>query len=397
MKVLYIASGTNMAGGATKSLITMLLQAKAHGIEFEVVCPDEKGLTQWLRENGITVHVVHFRHVRLPFFRSLSDKIKWLPRVVHDYWINYRARSGVERIAREFAPDIIHENTSVINVGYHAAKSIGVPDVIHIREYGNLKYRISLPGRTSRIKAENVFTIPITKDLSRFLNQESNPNTKQLYDGIVSISEFRINEDKEKWFLYAGRIESSKGIGDLLEAYAEYVVSTSTPYPLYVCGGCNNSAYLEELKAFTIEKGIESNVKWMGERDDVSDFMAKAAATIIPSRNEGLGRVMPEAMANGSLCVARYKLGTKEQLDNGIDFTGAPIAIAYEEKNQLKEALLNITEAVERGEAFISGSDYRKMIDRSQAAVKEFFSEESFGDKLHNFYIDILKLSKSSR
>lgn len=397
MKVLYIASGTNMAGGATKSLITMLLQMRSKGIEFEVVCPDEKGLTQWLRDNGIKVHVVHFRHVRLPFFRSFADKVKWLPRVAHDFWINYRARSGVKRIAKEFAPDIIHENSSVINVGYHASKALGLPDVVHIREYGDLDFKMILPGRDRRLNARHVFTISITKDICRHLRQDSNSKATQIYDGIVATSDFRLNEDKKKWFLYAGRIERAKGIDDLLEAYVKYVDSCKHPLPLYVCGGCNHPDFLARMKTFVKETGIESKVVWLGERDDVAELMAQAAATIIPSKFEGLGRVMPEAMTNGSLCVARYTGGTKEQLDNGLEFTGAPIAITYAEIDQLKDILVSITDSLEKESPFMQGKEFRQMIDRSQQSVKEFFSEESFGDKIIDFYNKVIDRSKDSR
>lgn len=388
--MLYIASGTGMAGGATKSLIAMINQAKAHGIQLEVVCPDEEGLTQWLRERGIKVHVVHYRHVRLPFFRTFSDKIKWLPRLIHDAFINFRARSAVRQIARNFSPDIIHENSSVINVGYHASKSLGIPDVVHIREYGDLDFRMTLPGRKKRLKAPNVYTISITKDIGRHMRQDLNPKAKQIYDGIVDYSDFRLVEDKKRWFLYAGRIERAKGIDELLEVYCDYVRAVKNPLPLYICGGCNNPVFLKKMKAFVAENGIDSNVLWLGERSDIADFMSQCTATIIPSRFEGLGRVMPEAMANGALCVARDTGGTKEQLDNGMQFTGTPIAITYENKFQLKDALVEITEMVDKGGAFSPGSKYRKMVDASQNSVKEFFSEERFGDKINDFYNEIL-------
>lgn len=390
MKVLYIASGTGIAGGATKSFIAMICQAQNHGIEFEVVCPDENGLTQWLRDRNIKVHVVHFRHVRLPYFDTLSEKIKWLPRLAHDFWINFRARKGVKRIAKEFAPDLVHENSSVINVGYYASKAIGVPDIVHIREYGYLDFRLILPGRKSRLKSPHVSSISITKDIQRHLHQDSKANATQIYDGIVKASDFRIKEDKQRWFLYAGRIEHAKGIEDLLHAYVEYAKSVDNPVPLYVCGRCDDPAFLENMKSIVAQDGLDSKVVWLGERADVADFMYNAAATIIPSRFEGLGRVMPEAMANGSLCVARYTGGTKEQLDNGLQFTGAPIALAYEEKTQLIETLIKITDSFDKGGAFLPGTEFRNMIERAQSSVKEFFSEESFGNKIIDYYKKIL-------
>ena len=390
MKVLYIASATGMTGGATKSLISILCQMQAHGIDIEVACPDEHGLTRWLREKRIKVHVVPFRHARLPVFDTIPDILKWIPRAIYYHWINLRGRAAMKRIVKESSPDIIHENSSVINVGYHAARQFGVPDVIHIREYGDLDFNMKLPGRKKRLKGENVYTIPITQGISRHLRQDINPRAYQIYDGIVQEHEFRFTENKQRWFLFASRIEPAKGIEDLLEAYAEYAGMTSDPFPLRVCGG-GHEAYLQKLKALVEEKGIRENVVWCGEREDIADFMANTAATIIPSRNEGLGRVMPEAMANGSLCVAKNASGTREQLENGLKLTGNPIAIAYEDKEQLIEALLLITGEMKKGNAFAPESKFRKIIERSQIAVREFFSEESFGDKLHEFYRKILQ------
>ncbi len=393
MKVLYIASGTGMAGGATKSLIAMISQMLKREIEIEVVCPDDQGLTQWLRQNEIKAHVVRYRAVYHPSSQTILDILKWVPRFLYYSWINYRGCIKVKRITKDSAPDIIHENTSTINVGYNAAKSIGIPYVMHIREFGPLELNMTVPGRKRRLKGHKVFSIPITKALSRYLQQDSNPKACQIYDGIVQASDFRLNEDKKKWFLYAGRIERAKGISDLLEAYIEYVHASKSPFPLYVCGGCSDPTYLKKIKDFVVKNGIDDKVVWLGERTDIADFMAQTVATIMPSRCEGLGRVMPEAMANGSLCVVRNNTGTKEQLENGVQFTGAPIAISYEEKSQLKDVLMKITESVERGMAFSPGSDFRQMIERSQSAVKEFFTEHRFGEKVYDFYIKVLRES----
>lgn len=394
MKVLYIASGTGMTGGATKSLIVMINEMRKRGVEVEVVCPDCDGLTQWLYEEGIKVHVARFKAVYLPPLRTISDLLKWIPRFAYNSWINYRGKSKVKHIAKQSAPDIIHENSSVINVGYHTTKAIGIPDIIHIREFGSLQHKMNVPGRNRRLQALNVYSIPITKAVKSYVGQDSNPKSTQIYDGIVQTSDFRFNENKEKWFLYAGRIESAKGISDLLAAYVDYVKASEHTYPLYVCGGCGDPAYLEKMKQFVAANNLEPYIKWMGEKTDIADFMFRTVATVMPSRCEGLGRVMPEAMTNGSLCVVRNNSGTKEQLENGIRFTGSPIAMAYEHKEELTKALLEITETVENGNAFSPNSDYRKMIERSQSAVKEYFTEESFGDKVYDFYKKILSVNE---
>ena len=386
MRILYIASGTRMSGGATKSFLAMLCEADKAGIEYEVICPDEKGLTAYLKEKGIKVHVVHYRHACLPPTEGVMNKVKWIPRLVHNYWINLKARPLVDGIARRFSPDIIHENSSVIDVGFYAAKRNNMPDVVHIREYGDMDFKMRLPGRDRRLADPNVYTISITKDIQKHTHQDINPRGSQIYNGIVRDVDFRYDSDKKRFFLYAGRIEKAKGVSELLKAYVSYSRRIDNAYTLYMAGGCNYPSYLESLKSYLAKEGCGDKVIWLGDREDVGDIMAEATATIIPSRFEALGRVMPEAMANGCLCVGRNTGGTKEQMDNGREYIGRDIAISYETVEQLSEILLDISQKADHDDPFAPGGEYESMIQDAMKTVRTFFSEEFFGRYLIDFY-----------
>ena len=390
MKVLYIASGTSMSGGATKSLLAMIHQAGEAGIDYEVVCPDEKGLAAFLKKEGVKVHVVHFRHACLPLTDGFINKVKWLPRLIHNTWINIKARASVTEIARNAAPDIIHENSSVIDVGYHAAKRLGIPDIIHIREYGDLDFKMKLPGRDRRLSDPNVYTISITKDIAAHKRQDRNAHGIQIYNGIIKSNQLRHSECKKPYFLYAGHITEDKGITDLLRAYIEYAHSTEDPMKLLIAGNCYFPGYLRRMKAMVKAIGLEKKVQWLGEVCNVGDLMYEATATIIPSKFEGLGRVMPEAMSNGCLCIGRYTGGTREQMDNGSDFIGSPIAIPFVNVEDLTEILKEVDKKARVKGTFEPGGEYFDMIMKSQRSVLEFFSEEQFGSKIKNFYSSIL-------
>lgn len=390
MKILYIASGTGMAGGATKSFLAMLREADKAGISYEVVCPDEKGLTAHLRSLGKKVHVVHYRHACLPLSRGWENKVKWLPRLIHNSWINVKGRKGVMKIARKYAPDIIHENSSAIDVGYHAAKAIGVPDVIHIREYGDLDFKMKLPGRKHRLADSDVYTISITKDIAGELQQDKNPRATQIYNGIVTDSQIRYTPGKKPYFLYAGRIEEAKGIGQLLAAYSSYAKKKSAPLKLLIAGGTNYPEYASKLKRQMEDEGLSGLIEWLGERKDTDDLMYEATATIIPSRFEALGRVMPEAMANGCLCVGRNTGGTKEQMDNALSLIGHDTVLRYETTEELSLILEEIDLESAKGDAFQAGGRFYNMIIESQKAVIHFFSESSFGQRLTDFYDRIM-------
>lgn len=386
MKVLYIVNDTLLTGGSTKSLLVMLREAERHGVEYQVVCPDNKGLVPYLVEKGVKVHVVDYRFAMLPFDRTVLDKMKWVPRLMHNHWLNIRAISFVEKVAREFKPDIIHENASVLNVGYQVAKRLNIPDVIHVREYGDLDFKLKLPGIKKRLHSPATHKISITKDIARYRDLLGDDNSTVIYNGLIKSDKVRFNSKKKSYFLYAGRIEDAKGISELIEAYGKYVVMTDNVIPLFIAGRCNFPDYLADLKKIVASSGLESHIEWLGERMDVADLMYDATATLIPSRFEAFGRVMPEAMANGSLCVGRNTGGTKEQMNNGLELTGEEIALRYDTVEQLAQILYEISHKVNEGNPFDAGGEYFNMIARSQKAIVSLYSEESFGENLIRFY-----------
>lgn len=394
MKVLYVASGTLMSGGATKSFIAMLREADKAGIEYRVVCPDDKGLTEYLREKGVETYVLPYRHNRLPSSDTFINKLKWLPRLLHDGYINKNANRKLPAVVKDFMPDIVHENSSAVSVGYHLAKKIGVPYVMHIREYGDLDFNVRFLEVKKRLADKECWTISITNDLYHNKRQDQNPRGVQIYNGILRADQLRYTSDKKKYFLYAGRIEAAKGVAEMVDAYLDYAKSVSDPMPIKLAGWEKYPDYAEKIREKVSEAGLERYVEWLGERKDIADLAFEATATIIPSKFEALGRVMPEAMANGSLCVGRNTGGTKEQMDNGRKFTGANIAIRYDTSDELTAILKDIHDRTKEENPFVEGGEYKEIIDRSQKSVMEFFSEEQFGRKLIDFYEKIIQARK---
>ena len=390
MRVLYVASGTRMSGGATKSFLAMLREADKAGIEYRVVCPDTLGLTRCLEEKGVYTYVRHFRHNRYPSTQGIVNLLKWLPRLIHDNYINWKAKRRLYEDVKDFNPDIVHENSSAVNIGYYIAKRLDVPYIMHIREYGDLDFQITIPDVGKRMADPGCWTISITKDIFLRKKQDRNPHATQIYNGIMTMSQLRFTPHKKRYFLYAGRIEPAKGTSELIDAYLKYLSVEKDPVPLKIAGGCNHPDYCERLKDKVAHAGCSDMVEWLGDRDDVCDLMFEAAATVIPSRFEALGRVMPEAMANGSLCVGRDTGGTKEQMDNGLEFTGNEIALRFTTVDDLAGVFSYITCEMKDNDPFASGGAFRDMIDRSQRSVCEFFSEEQFGKRLLSFYDKIL-------
>ena len=110
--------------------------------------------------------------------------------------------------------------------------------------------------------------------------------------------------------------------------------------------------------------------------------MYRATATIVPSKHEGFGRVMVEAMSNGSLVIARNSGGSKEQFDNGREYKGEEIGLSFNNNEELTNHLLQVSDK--------NQNNFNHTISISQDTILLLYSENSYGSKVYNLYKRIL-------
>ena len=130
--------------------------------------------------------------------------------------------------------------------------------------------------------------------------------------------------------LVQGRISVSKGIDDLLRALA----LVSTPWRLELVGPAE-AAERRRLEEIVRELGLLERVTFHGPypRHGLGDHLGRAWAAVFPSRGEGFGLALLEAMAAGVPVLAsnipahRALLGD-ELADRAVDFTAPPVAAA---------------------------------------------------------------------
>lgn len=402
MKILYVLSGTPASGGATKSFLLMADAVAAAGHEVAVVVPDEEGVTPELRRRGWTVVSVPYTFCALPTL-SLKprDLLMFFPRMAKSVVLNLRARRKVNRFAREWGADIVHDNTSVTDLGHYAAKAAGCSHVIHVREYGWKDFRLVLPGLSKRMKWPDAWGVSITEDIASLRGPLMNPGRMRVvYNGIVDSDGISYNSKKSPCFLYGGRIEEAKGTGDLIDAYIEYCSRLrdadpeAEPLRLRLAGGAPYPDYLEALKARVEAAGLTQEVDWLGEIRNLPEEAARAAATVIPSRFEGFGRVMPEVMAAGSLCIARNTGGSAEQMSNGRRLTGQDIALPFMTVGELTDRLMEVDRAFRGGKAFLPGGEMAEMIARGQSTVGRLYSRRAYGESIVKLYSEIEAASR---
>lgn len=100
--------------------------------------------------------------------------------------------------------------------------------------------------------------------------------------------------DEDSLVVAAARQEHQKGLDVLLNAF-ERVLREHRSASLVIAGREGNQS--SELRALSDRLGLGARVRWLGVRSDVPDLLCAADVFVAPSRWEGLGSVLLEAMA----------------------------------------------------------------------------------------------------
>lgn len=173
---------------------------------------------------------------------------------------------------------------------------------------------------------------------------------------------------KENWFLYAGRVETYKGVGMAIKACVKAGV------PLKIVGKGDDLESLQELVKKLNAKGL---VKFLGyvSDDEKFDLMSRAKALLFPVRHEDFGIVPVEANASGTPVIAFREGGVLETISESNPKTGL-----FFDKYDV-ESLYKVIKS-------FKSSDYDADNCRKQASN---FASEIFVYKLQNYVKDVLQ------
>lgn len=392
MRIAYILSTTPVLSGSHIAFKNMLRGVMERGVEPIVIIPDKQELYDDLKPLDIPIFMTTYRFNVYPYLNTLKDYLVFIPKLVARQVVNFIAVRKLTRYLRDKDIDIIHTNIGVMDVGFRTAKRLKIPHIYHIREYGDLDFGLHyFPNKKSFIKqlrSPNSYSISITKGIRRYFNEKGRMSSRIIYDGVFSQKNELVNKPKDRFFLYVGRIQPTKGLMPLLEAYNIFCKTCPVMVPLHVIGGITDEHFHQQVLHFIEENKLSNSVFFEGQISDVSHWMQKALAIIIPSLSEGFGFCMPEAMFNGCLAIGYNVGGTKEQMDNGLELQGKEIALRYDNITELVEHLKNV--------ASTAPEEYNPYILRAFDTVNLLYSMEHHADQVYLFYQDILNNTLSA-
>lgn len=131
--------------------------------------------------------------------------------------------------------------------------------------------------------------------------------------------EYEKNFENRKNILFCGSIDryEIKGLDNLLRAFA--IAKRKCPDLVLDIVGNGSDANVAKMKQLATDLKISDSVYFLGFKKDVGEEMKKHSMLVLPSRSEGFGMVIIEAMASGCAVISYALSGPKEIINNGVD------------------------------------------------------------------------------
>lgn len=195
---------------------------------------------------------------------------------------------------------------------------------------------------------------------------------KRNYD--ILKNQFGINPGK-KIILTVGSISHRKAFDILIKAFTN-LVKYRDDLKMIIAGDMhfNEENYYDEIKNLISESGLNEDIILAGNRKDVDVILNSCDIFVMPSRAEGFGLALAEAMASENVCIASDIAPFKEIIDdkvNGFLFeSGNPVSL----ENKISE-VLNLNE------------DHLKMIGKyARIKIKNNFNTERMIGEYEKLY-----------
>ena len=381
MKVAHVLLRFDAPGGVETNVREVTRRLRASGEDVEVYASDLYDEARWERRSnyapvvdGVPVHRFPVRKrlipgLTMPMMVGLIDALSESGAdVIHAHSHRYGHVLEAAAVADRLRIPL------VVSTHYHPADRREPPmkrGLLRMQDalFGMTAYRVAraLVVQTDReaalirhfAPAEKLRTIAPGIDLASWSTPEADRA-----DGLDLPDEF---------FLFVGRIASSKGLATLLDALAR--LEPSVRRPLVLMG--RDWGERAHLEAQADRLGISDSVRFLSHVEEASVYrgvIRRARALVLPSEWEAFGLVLLEAMAAETPIVATAVGGVPDVLEDGRAGRLVPYGDAVALSGALRLVLEDVREtdrlraaASER----VRGFDWSVTVERHRALYRE--------------------------
>jgi glycosyltransferase involved in cell wall biosynthesis len=295
LSVAHLTAERGFSGGEVQ--VFLLIQGlRKRGHRNLLLCPPGSRSEQEARRRGLEVAAIHARN-------------DW----------SLRGVMGIARRLREAAPDLVHLHSGRATwLGGIAAWWLGLPGLttrrMDRRLKGNWRTRfvygtaLCRAVAISEAVARCLTAAGVREEIIRVVPSAVEPDRIHPQNPRQVVRQSLGAEPDTACLLVAAALVQRKGIDVLLDALARLAQDDLFP-TLWIAGEGPQRGALEQLAR---QRGVDSQVCFLGHRDDVADLLSACDIFVLPSRHEGLGVAALEAMALARPVVATHVGGLGE-------------------------------------------------------------------------------------
>ncbi|WHY66793.1 glycosyltransferase family 4 protein [Neobacillus sp. SuZ13] len=315
MKILFIGHEPYL-NGASKSMLNIIDTLRAKHKIYVLTSFQSGDFYEELIKRNVEILCYSFYRWCL----KKENNVQWVKHKFRWYFyekeINEITAKKVAKFAIEESIDIIHSNSSVINIGALIKKYSGIKHVWHIREFADLDFQMyPIISKKRYFRIMNQYTdrfICISNAVFNHYDLLDKRKKRVIYNGVDSsnLIEHTGNMKHSVNFLIAGRISKAKGQEYAIQACLKLIQKGINNFHLYIAGSGGLQEELpSQLTDFVSVLGLVKNMPELRKDMDVE---------LVCSTAEAFGRVTAEAMMGGIPVIGSNTGGTVELVQDGV-------------------------------------------------------------------------------
>lgn len=305
--------------------------------------------------------------------------------IVPPYQHIFSYLKSLKKIFKDNKYKIVHSHINALSVfPLCAAKCAGIPTrIAHSHSTSNKKeWKKTLIKNIlrpfSKVFATDYMCCSEFAGRWLFGNKAYDEGKVYLLNNAIDVEKFSYNEETRKLkrkeleisddtFVigHIGRFVAQKNHTFLIDIFNEVHKEKENSVLLLVGQGPLENAIKEKVNKL----GLENAVKFLGQREDVSELYQAFDVFLLPSLYEGLGMVLIEAQCAGLPCVASTEVPNVAKISELVDFV------------ELNDSTFNWTKQILEGKK-LKRDCFKKIV------VDNGYSIEKENDKLRQYYLE---------